>query len=100
MKKGDLIKAIQDEIYINGGRQLAETNIAAVLDALPAVIYRQLRNIDNTVVLPGLGTLSVKPRIARTGRNPATGEAVVIPARIEPKFKPAKAFKESLNPSR
>ena len=36
-------------------------------------------------------------RAARTGRNPATGEAVQIPAKKLPKFKPGAALKDAVN---
>jgi DNA-binding protein HU-beta len=37
-------------------------------------------------------------RKARTGRNPATGEAIKIPAKRVVKFRVAKAVKDSIVP--
>ena len=48
------------------------------------------------VFLSGFGTFSIVKRKARKGRNPKTGEAIRIPARVLPKFKPARAFKEAV----
>jgi DNA-binding protein HU-beta len=48
------------------------------------------------VFLSGFGTFSIVKRKARKGRNPKTGEAIRIPARVLPKFKPARAFKEGV----
>lgn len=48
------------------------------------------------VTLPGLGMLDVKMRAARAGRNPKTGEAIQIPARRVPEFRPAKALKDAV----
>lgn len=45
----------------------------------------------------GLGTFEVVERAAREGRNPQTGESLMIKACKTPKFKPGKAFKELIN---
>lgn len=45
--------------------------------------------------LPGIGKLVVVKRKARTGRNPATGEAIKIPAKTVVKFRLAKACKDA-----
>jgi len=50
----------------------------------------------NGFVLPGLGKLELKNRKARMGRNPATGEAIKIPAKKVVKFRVAKAAKDSI----
>src|SRR5512143_604779 len=49
-------------------------------------------------VLPGIGKSVLVKRKARTGRNPATGEAIKIPAKTVVKVRPAKAFKEAIVP--
>ncbi|WP_418307484.1 HU family DNA-binding protein, partial [Parasutterella excrementihominis] len=36
-------------------------------------------------------------REARTGRNPATGATIQIPASVQPKFVAGKQFKDALN---
>ena len=51
---------------------------------------------DSEAVLPGLGKLSVSARAARTGRNPATGEPMQIPAKKVPHFSAAKALKDAV----
>ena len=43
---------------------------------------------------PDLGTFTVTQRAARTGRNPATGEALKIKASKSVKFKAAPALKD------
>lgn len=45
----------------------------------------------------GFGTFEVAERAAREGRNPQTGESLMIKACKAPKFKPAKALKELIN---
>ena len=46
--------------------------------------------------MSGLGTLEVKMRGERTGRNPATGEAIQIKASKKVVFRPAKELKEAV----
>ena len=46
--------------------------------------------------LTGLGILVVRSRPARTGRNPATGEAIQIAASKKVTFRPAKELKEAV----
>ena len=49
------------------------------------------------VHIPGFGTFTVKERAERKGRNPRTGEPMVIPARKVVAFKPSKALKTEVN---
>jgi DNA-binding protein HU-beta len=49
-------------------------------------------------VVPGLGRLVRSDRKARVGRNPATGEAINIPAKKVVKFRVAKAAKDAIVP--
>lgn len=43
------------------------------------------------------GNFESRPREARTGRNPQTGETIQIPASNKPAFKASKLFKEAVN---
>lgn len=49
-------------------------------------------------VIPGIGRLVRVERKARTGRNPATGESIKIPAKKVVKFRVAKAVKDAIVP--
>ena len=55
---------------------------------------------NGVFVLPGLGRLVKAARKARMGRNPATGEAIKIPAKTVVKFRVAKAAKDSIVPGK
>jgi DNA-binding protein HU-beta len=46
--------------------------------------------------MAGLGILQVRKRAARMGRNPATGEAIQIPAKKKIAFRAAKELKEAV----
>jgi len=48
--------------------------------------------------LPGFGTFRNVHHDARVGRNPSTGEQIQIAAKDTPRFVPAKALKEAINP--
>ncbi len=49
------------------------------------------------VTITGFGTFDTKSRAARTGRNPATGATIFIPARTYATFKPAKGLRERVS---
>lgn len=59
------------------------------------VIIEALKS-GQTVGLPGLGTLSVKPTAARTGVRPGTSEKIQIPAGKKVAFKVASTLKNSI----
>ena len=48
------------------------------------------------ITLPAIGKVKLIKRPARTGRNPATGETMKIPAKTVVKFKVAKAFTDAI----
>lgn len=47
----------------------------------------------NRVQISGFGTFELRNRKSKKGRNPQTGEQIVIPERSVPFFKPSKDFK-------
>jgi integration host factor subunit beta len=49
------------------------------------------------VELRGFGAFSTRTREARKGRNPRTGEAVSVPGKRVPYFKPGKEMRARLN---
>lgn len=65
------------------------------VDAMIESITEGLKKGDE-VSIAGLGIFSTKMRPARQGRNPRTGEAIKIPAMRVPKFRPAKALKDTV----
>ena len=67
----------------------------AVLDGVVGLLIEHLRAGDR-LRLAGLGVLEVRDRPARSGRNPATGEAMQIAASKKVAFRPAKELKDAL----
>lgn len=70
---------------------------AQFLDELTSLAHKEAKK---SFVLPGIGKLLVVNRKKRMGRNPATGETMVIPAKKVLKFRIAKAAKDAVLPSK
>src|SRR3981189_925785 len=69
----------------------------ALLDGLSGLAISEVKK-NGVFVMPGLGRLVRVDRKARMGRNPATGEAIKIPAKKVVKFRVAKAVRDSIVP--
>jgi DNA-binding protein HU-beta len=69
----------------------------AFLDSLAGTAIAEVKK-NGVFVLPGIGRLVRVDRKARTGRNPATGESIKIPAKKVVKFRVAKAAKDAIVP--
>ncbi|CAG9261930.1 DNA-binding protein HU-beta [Burkholderia diffusa] len=89
MNKSDLINHVAAETG------MTKTDSGFALEAVLEGITKSLRKGD-TVTLTGFGVFSVGVRAARTGRNPATGEEIKIPASKAPKFKAGKGLKDAV----
>ena len=87
MTRTELIQALADETGTD--RKLAK----AMLEGLTNIIEGQIK-AGGEVPLKGLGKFKVQHRQARVGRNPATGEAIQIPAKTVVKFTVAKTLKD------
>jgi len=74
---------------------VSKANVEKALKAAGDVVSAALAEGDEAT-LPGLGKLSVSARAARTGRNPASGEPMQIPAKKVPHFSAAKALKDAV----
>lgn len=81
---------------IQANRDLAARDVEAIVGAFFDQISGQLAQ-DGRVELRGFGTFSTRPRDARTGRNPRTGELVDVDAKRVPYFKPGKEIRARLN---
>ncbi|HOC17938.1 MAG TPA: HU family DNA-binding protein [Vicinamibacterales bacterium] len=68
-----------------------------LFDELTVLAEKELKR-SGEFQLPGMVKLVVQKRKARMGRNPATGEAIKIPAKTVVKAKIAKPLKDSVLP--
>ncbi len=67
------------------------------IEAYANIAIRETKK-SGVFVMPGVGRLVRVERKARTGRNPATGEPIKIPAKKVVKFRVAKAVKDAIVP--
>ena len=74
---------------------LSKKDVNNFLDVMTNLIYGEVKK-EGEFTLPGVGKLVKVNRKARTGRNPATGEEIQIPAKTVVKFRVAKACKDSV----
>jgi DNA-binding protein HU-beta len=87
MTRTELIQALAD------AAKLERKDAKTFLDSLTTVVEKQIKR-GGEVPLKGLGKFKVVKRKARMGRNPATGEAIKIPAKTVVRFTVAKAVKD------
>ena len=71
------------------------STVGEVLTAFEGVVTEAVAGGDK-VQLPGFLTFDRAERAARTGRNPATGGEIQIPASTVPRVKAGKSFKDAV----
>lgn len=90
MNNADIAAAIAEK------HDLSKVAARAIVDEILLCIVEAVHQGDD-VALSGFGKFSVKSSAARTGRNPATGASITIPASRKLAFSAAKAVKDRLN---
>lgn len=89
MKHQDLVNQLAD------GTTVSKAGMDCILKKLASIVAAELVS-QGQITLLGIGTISVADTAARKGRNPATGEAIDIPAGKRIKLKAAKALKDAV----
>ena len=89
MNRAELASTVADTAGLS--KSDADSAVAATLDAIKGCLAG-----GDSVTLIGFGTFSVSNREARTGRNPATGKSIQIPAKKVAKFSAGKALKDAV----
>ena len=89
MNKTELVNAIAEKADFS--KKDAEKAVAAVLDSITNALAQ-----GDKVQIVGFGTFEVRARAEKQGRNPKTGEAMIVPASNLPAFKAGKALKEAV----
>ena len=74
---------------------LTKKDATAAVEALFEVVTETLASGERVQVI-GFGSVEVRDRAARKGRNPQTGEEIEIPATKVPAFKAGKGLKDSV----
>ena len=89
MTKSALMQALADK------NEMSKKDIMSFMDNFAELAYSEVKN-SGEFIIPGIGKLVKVDRKAREGRNPATGEAIHIPAKTVVKFRVAKAAKDAV----
>lgn len=89
MNMNDMAKSLAEQ---NG---MTQAEARRTVDGFFAVMTNALKGGDE-VKISGFGNFKVIERPERTGRNPATGEAITVAASKKVTFKAAKALKDTL----
>lgn len=92
MNKQDLIEKAVTSMKQTITHADAERYFNAIFNSIKEAV-----SSGEEVQVGGFGTFKTANRAARFGRNPKTGETVMIPAKKAPAFKAGKAFKELVN---
>ena len=93
MTQTQLVKSLAES------NEISNKQAKAILEGLASIAIAEVKK-NGVFVLPGIGRLVRQDRKARTGRNPATGETIKIPAKKVVKFRVAKAVKDAIVPKK
>lgn len=77
------------------GELLVDESVREILDMMVETLASGER-----IEVRGFGSFSLHHRKPRKGRNPKTGESVMVDAKAIPHFKPGKALREAVNRTR
>lgn len=90
LTKADLADAIYATLPVDKQKaaQIVEDYIELIKDALEK---------EGKVMLSGFGSYEVKAKPPRRGRNPQTGESIILRARKVVKFKPSQLLRKAIN---
>jgi len=91
MAKGQIVTHFAEKF------EISKKAAASIIDEYAALAIAETKK-KGAFVFQGIGKSVLVKRKARTGRNPATGQEIKIPAKTVVKIRPAKAFKEAIVP--
>jgi DNA-binding protein HU-beta len=92
MNKGELVDAIADRVSGQATKKQIDLILSATIDAIVDTVAD-----GDRVTLVGFGTFEARQRKEREGRNPRTGEKMIIPPKTVASFSAGKTFKEKVN---
>ena len=91
MIKSQLVKRL-----LNKNPHLIQRDVENITSIVLEKITSTLEN-EGRVEIRGFGSLSVRRRQSKNGRNPITGESVFVPEKKAPVFKSGKGLRDRLN---
>lgn len=92
MTKAELIERIFKD---NKPRRIPRVAIEQMVDTAFELLMKGIKR-DGRFTYPGFGAFVLRKRKARNGRNPKTGQPLVIQARQTVTFRPAPKLKQTL----
>ena len=105
----DFIKKVVNNTNRTGEHKVSQAAVRAVIDGLKETVmeivskgyidkdgYPHNAGTDRTIRLPEFVSFEGKDVAERTGRNPKTGESVVVPAHKAVTVKLSKHFKDAI----
>ncbi|MDH3348808.1 MAG: integration host factor subunit alpha [Desulfobulbaceae bacterium] len=81
---------------VNTSLGISQRNASEIIDTVFATLKKTLVD-GESIKLVQFGTLAVRDKAPRKGRNPRTGEAMTISKRQMISFRPSKRLRERLN---
>jgi integration host factor subunit beta len=90
MNKSELIKGLADEVAISMDE--ASVVVNSFFDCMKNALME-----GNRVEIRGFGSFKIKDYAAYAGRNPRTGEKVMVEPKRLPFFRAGKELKEFIN---
>ncbi|MCK5003713.1 MAG: HU family DNA-binding protein [Candidatus Aminicenantes bacterium] len=88
MNKNDLVTELLKD------SDMTKTKALKFVDLMIDTIADELKRKDGKLTLVGFGTFKAITKKRKKGRNPRTGEEIIIPKRKSVKFLPGKKLKE------
>ena len=73
---------------------ITKNDAIKVIDEFVNIVTKELITKDGKVTLVGFGTFKTLEKKQKKGRNPRTGEEIIIPRKRVVKFVPGKELKE------
>jgi DNA-binding protein HU-beta len=92
MTKAELIERVAKD----AGPTVSKKQVTELVESVFEHLHKAIRK-DKRFTYPGFGTWSIKKRKARKGRNPKTGEVILIAPTKTVAFKPAPSLKAKIN---
>ncbi len=90
MTKADLVEEISRVVEVT--RKESEVIVETIFSS----VVKSLREGEK-VEIRGFGSFRTRERRGRIGRNPKSGERVVVPPKTIPFFKPSKELRDVIN---
>ena len=91
--KSELIEALA-EAQTHLAHRDVEYSVNTLLEKMSQALITGRR-----IEIRGFGSISLRYRGSRVGRNPKTGTAVTVPEKYVPHFKPGRSLRERVNQS-